>query len=157
MLEVAETTVGQANGRRGEILRGKGIYGGKWDLQLKDDEIARLNTQLQQSRAEANNLRQNSGRSRGGGETSGYGSTKGASRGQGSRGKGRGGAVPNNNPGGYARGSDPAFETKRALLCLKFNRGACSDPSSCNLSHTCNRRVGPGTPCGHGHSSKDHQ
>ena len=49
---MAETTVGQTNGRRGEILRGKGIYGRKWDVIQKDEEIARLNVQLQQSRAE---------------------------------------------------------------------------------------------------------
>ena len=153
MLEVAETTVGQANGRRGEILRGKGIYGGKWDLQAKDDEIAKLKMQLMQSRAEGNNLRQNSGRSRGGGETRGYSAPRGASRGRGPRGRGK----PGPNPGEYARGSDLAFETKRMLICLKFNKGTCSDPSVCNLSHTCNKRVSPGTPCGHGHSSQDHQ
>ena len=126
MLEVAETTVGQANGRRGEILRGKGIYGGKWDLQAKDEEIAKLKIQLMQSRADANNLQKNLGRSQGGGETRGYSAPRGASRGRGPRGRGK--SVP--NPGEYARGSDLAFETKRMLISLKFNKGTCTDPSA---------------------------
>ena len=73
------------------------------------------------------------------------------------RGGGRRGARADNNPGGYVRGSDPEFETKRGLICLKYNRGTCTDANSCGQSHTCNRRVGHGTPCGHGHPSKDHQ
>ena len=102
---MAETTVGQTNGRRGEILRGKGIYGGKWDVIQKEDEIAKLNVQLQQARAEASNLRQNAGRGRGGGDTGVYTQPKGAGRGRGSGTRGRGGAV-NNNTGRYMRGSD---------------------------------------------------
>ena len=138
-------------------MRGKGIYGGKWDVIQKDDEIAKLNVQLQQARAEASNLRQNAGRGRGGGDTGGYTNARGAGRGRGPRGRGRGGTRADNNPGGYVRGSDPEFETKRGLICLKYNRGTCTDANSCGQSHTCNRRVGQGAPCGHGHPSRDHQ
>ena len=116
VLEVAETTVGQANGRRGEILRGKGIYGGKWDLQQKDEEISRLKAQLAQASAEATTLRQNSGRGRGGGDKGGYESTRGTPRGRGSRGKGGKSGRGSGNTGGYARGSDPDFEAKRAIV-----------------------------------------
>ena len=154
MLEVAETTVGQANGRQGELRRSRGIYGGRWDLQAKEEEISRLKQQLAQSRSEANTLRQNSGRSRGGGENSGYTAPRGAARGRGSRGRGK--SIPNTSSGKYVPGSDLPFEAKRMLICRKFNSGNCSDSSVCNLTHSCNRRAGPGTPCGHAHSALNH-
>ena len=153
VLAVAEATVGQANGRRGELLRGKGIYGGRWDLQQKEEEISRLKVQLAQARQDATTLR-NSGRGRGGGDKGGYESTRGTRPGRGSR--GRGGGRGSGGAGAYTRGSDPEFEAKRELLCLQFNRGNCSDPSVCHLVHTCSRRVGQGTPCGHNHSSQEH-
>ena len=136
-------------------MQGKGIHGGKWDVIQKEDEIAKLNVQLQQARAEANNLRQNAGRVRGGGDTGVYTQPKGAGRGRGSGARGRGGAV-NNNTGRYMRGSDPDLETKRILICLKYNRGLCTDTNNCGQLHTCNHRVGQGTPCGHAHPSKDY-
>jgi hypothetical protein len=154
MLEVAETTVGQANGRQSELRRSKGIYGGRWDLQAKEEEISKLKQQLAQARADANNLRQNAGRGRGGGENSGYSAPRGAARGRGTRGRGK--STSNITPGKYLPGSDLPFEAKRALICRRFNSGTCSDASACNQSHTCNRRAGPGTPCGHGHSAQNH-
>ena len=99
-------------------MRGKGIYGGKWDVLQKEDEIARLKEQLQQARAEANKLRQNMGRGRGGGGTGIYTQPKGAGRGRGSGARGSGGAVTNNTRR-YMRGSDLDFETKRSSICLR--------------------------------------
>ena len=55
---IAETTVSDIYGRRHEISRGKGVYGGRWDLAAKEEEVNRLTTQLAHSRAENTQLRQ---------------------------------------------------------------------------------------------------
>ena len=145
---MAENTVSDVNGRRHEISRGKGVYGGRWDLAAKDDEITRLTTQLAQARVENTQLRQ--GLKRGQVPTNTY-SPPGTRKGGGGKG-GRGGQK--DKPGGK-RPSDPAYVAKRNQMCVKYNLHTCAD-AACPNEHACSRRVSQGQVCGLGHPSKDH-
>ena len=75
-------------------------------------------------------------------------------RGRGGRGgnsRGRGSGSYSNQP------RDEAFFQARLKLCLKYNLGQCDDATQCGLNHACNRKVAPGTVCGHAHRGREHQ
>ena len=133
------------NGRRHEVARGKGVYGGKWDLLAKEEEISKLTTQLVQARLENTQLRQ--GLKRRQVSTNTY-ATTGTGRGAGGKG-GRGGQRSGK------RQSDPAYVTKRNQMCAKYNLGTCAD-AACPTIHACSKRVSQGQVCGEAHPSKDH-
>ena len=137
---VAENTVSTVNGRRHEIARGKGIYGGKWDLAAKEEEISKLKTQLAQARLDNSQLRQGL---RHGQATTDTGAVRGAGRG------GRGGQRSRKRDG------DLAYIAKRDQMCANYNRRTCS-VAACPQTHACSKRVGPGQVCGDTHPSKDH-
>ena len=142
---VAESTVSDVNGRRHEVARGKGVYGGKWDLLAKEEEISKLTTQLVQARLENTQLRQ--GLKRGQTPTNTY-ATTGAVRGAGGK-SGRGSRRQRNAQG------DQAYVAKRNQMCAKYNLGTCAD-TACPTVHACSKRVGQGQVCGEAHPSKDH-
>ena len=144
---VAETTVSDINGRRHEISRGKGVYGGRWDMAAKDDEISKLTIQLAQARSDNTQLRQTIKHSQLAGNS--YNPT-GAK-------KGRSNAAPRGGGKNKNKGSqDSVFTAKRALMCVKFNQHTCTD-AACPSEHACSRWVSQGTPCGQGHPAKEHQ
>ena len=116
-------------------------------MAAKDDEISKLTNQLAQTRTDNTQLRQTIKHSQLAGNS--YNPT-GSNRGMGnatSRGRGK-----NNNK----RVQDPAFEAKRALMCLKYNQHTCTD-AACQMEHACSRRVSQGTVCGQAHPLKEHQ
>ena len=140
---VAENTVSTVNGRRHEIGRGKGIYGGKWDLAAKDEEISKLSSQLVQARLDNTQLRQ--GLKHGQISTNTYGTT----------GAVRGGKVGRGGQKSKKRDSDQAYVAKRDQMCAKYNLRTCTD-AACPSVHACSKRVSPGQVCGEVHPSKDH-
>ena len=119
---------------RSEIFQGKAIYGGRFDLSQKEWEIKLLKEQLFKAETEAEILRRNSNKGGRGGNKSGDGYNQPRRGGKRRCGGDRGCRGAGN--GGYARGSDPSFETERAKICLHYNRGTCTNPN-CNLSHVC--------------------
>ena len=141
---IAETTVSDINGRRHEISRGKGVYGGRWDLAAKEDEVSRLTTQLAHSRAENTQLRQTIKHMAGGSTTPPGG------------GRGRGNIPLRGGGKKVGKQRDLVYEARRALMCLKYNQHTCSD-GACTMEHACSRKVSKGTVCGQAHPAKDHQ
>ena len=151
---IAEDIVSNKNGRGSELCRKGGVYGAKWELAEKDREIEQLKAKNTRLQNEINNLRKGAKVNNNGARQSfdndlGYNRRGRGGRGGNGRGRGNGG-YPN-------QPRDEAFYQARLKLCRLYNLGQCDDATQCGLNHACNRKVAPGTVCGHSHRGHEHQ
>ena len=149
---IAEDIVSNKNGRGSELCRKGCVYGAKWELAEKDREIEQLKAKNTRLQSEISNLRKGtkaninvarqSFDNEGGYNRRGRGGRGGSARGR----------------GGYpTQPRDEAFHQARLKLCRQYNLGECEDADKCGLIHACNRKVAPGTVCGHAHRGHEHQ
>ena len=151
---IAEDIVSNKNGRGSELCRKGCVYGAKWELVEKDREIEQLKAKNTRLQNEINNLRKGAKVGNNGPRQvfdNDFGQNRRGRGGRGGNARGRGSGSYSNQP------RDEAFFQARLKLCLKYNQGQCDDATQCGLNHACNRKVAPGTVCGHAHRGREHQ
>ena len=151
MIEVASSVVRTCNGKHGDLWRNLDVYGAYRTVKLKESELEKKRTEIQNLKNRGRPVPHGSGFSDEGGSVRRRNSGEGVDR---ERGRGK---QPSHQPPHQETPEEKDYVLDRLEVCREWNSRDGCKRGHCRKSHVCKRQREPGKCCKGAHHASKHQ